>query len=551
MRLLRLVLPALAALGCAALVGAAPADDGYTPQAQFCYPQAIPAPGGSPLCAIIPGNITPDQMLQGNNAGYKGILDSVPRSPEKDVETPFDNYSWQTFIGLNWLSLTETNSNPVAARAGLSGLGGLRTWETYHRVSDVFGQSPVQANCGPVPKGYVLFSMGSNGKGQPVAQNEEYIQAATLEPAIDVTGNFTLYERRVNDVEIAYLKNPGGKQHPLWNLTTYIGQRALATTPGGKVNFPSFGPPTNGAMEIKAAWRILDPAQHAANVKKYYVQQAVVAVAADLVDRGPQAIILPICIKVDLGLVAMHIIQKNPVTNNHLLPEWFWTTFEHVDNAPYTSNPCDVVHPAACTMLNQTACPLTTSPGSGYSYFDPRLMAAQTNYPPSPGPSGAFHWNGQQPYAKAYLQTVPGSKIMVGSQITRCWKIYALTAEINKQWQAQLRAIGSPFANYMLIGTQWGTKIESSSENIGPLDAAPGYLSNSVVETYLQTFYKPNNTYSPFTTGSCIDCHTAATLTATNSGQPVSSDFSFLPGLVQPALIRMLPPRKGFTEPKK
>ncbi|MBS0472624.1 MAG: hypothetical protein JSR60_16240 [Proteobacteria bacterium] len=523
-----------AALGCAFLLSAS--TPAYVPAADYCAGQGPTT--GSPLCATLPGNIGPDPVLKIDN-GYRGIVGANPTAPSNDVETPFDNYSWQTFVALNWAQ----SQAGQPAQKGLDGTAGPRVWQGWSRVSKVFGNSPVQANC-QVPQGYEYFSIGSNGSGKPTAQNEEYIEAATLKPAIDVNGNYTLYERRVNGIEIAYLKAPGGPGQPTWNLTTVQGQQAFVNG-GGKTNFPAFtGTTPNGAMEIKAAWRILDPKNHAANQKLYYVVRAVIGVPPDLVDRGTKAIVAPVCTKVDLGLVAMHIIQKNVTTKDTpaLKADWFWTTFEHVDNAPLATNACDITSPGTCGMLNQTACP-TAATGS-FSYYDPTLAKAQTNFPANGGK--AFKWNGSPPYAKAYLQSVPGSTRKAGSQITRCWQVYQITQALNAQWQGQLKAIGSVFANYMLIGTQWGAAIEPRSSP-GPEDAAPNYLSNTVLETYLQTFYEPGGKYSPFTTGSCVSCHTAATLVA-GTGQ--TANFSFLPGLASAGLVRMLPPSKAFMQKK-
>jgi hypothetical protein len=533
MKLLSKALILLAVLGGAAAV--ASAQSNYVPAAVYCVS------GGNTLCPTVPGNIGPDPMLAIDN-GYRGIIGANPTSPNNDVETPFDNLSWQTFIALNW---AQSRVNQPA-KAGLDGTAGPRVWESWSRVAKVFGNSPRQANC-TIPAGYESFSIGSTGTGKPTAQNEEYIEAATLKPAIDTLGNYTLYERRLNGVEIAYLKAPGGASQPTWNLTTVPGQQAMVNG-NGTVNFPAFGAAPTGAMEIKAAWRILDPAKHAENQKTYYVVRAVIGVPADLVDRGTKAIVAPICTKVDLGLVAMHIIQKNVTTSKTpaLLPEWFWTTFEHVDNAPLATNACDITNPGACGMLNKTACP--TAATGAFSYYDPSLAAAQTNFPPNGGK--AFKWNGSPPYGKAYLQTVPGSARKAGSQITRCWQIYQITQKLNAQWQGQLKAIGSVFANYMLVGTQWGAAIEPRSSP-GPENAAPNYLSNTVLETYLQTFYTPTtkaNPFGGFNTGSCVSCHSLGTLVAqTSSGQNVSSNFSFLPGLAQPALIRSIPPSAAFT----
>jgi hypothetical protein len=84
----------------------------------------------------------------------------------------------------------------------------------------------------------------------------------------------------------------------------------------------------------------------------------------------------------------------------------------------------------------------------------------------------------------------------------------------------------------MLVGTQWGASITSTPDPKVPSDAVPSYLSNTVVETYLQTLYDRNN---PFGTGSCVSCHSAAVLPAAPT---VSSNLSFLPFLAKPALVR-------------
>ena len=65
----------------------------------------------------------------------------------------------------------------------------------------------------------------------------------------------------------------------------------------------------------------------------------------------------------------------------------------------------------------------------------------------------------------------------------------------------------------------------------------PSYLSNTVVETYLQTSFSPSNV---FNNGSCVTCHATATLAADPS-KNASSNFSFLPSLAQPVLLRRPP----------
>lgn len=491
----------------------------YVPQAQYCVAAGI----GSPLCSIIPGNIGPDPAIA-QPVAYNGIMGGRPVSADKDPQTPFDNLSWQTFVALNWAEGQQ--SQP--ANQGLQG-NGPRVWESWPRVSELFGNGPVQANCGTPPAGTRVFSIASNGQGQPVGQNEEYIQAATGDPLIDVSGNWTVYERRVNSIEAAYLMAPNGNR--AWTLTTLQGQKNLVNG-GGTVNFPSQGssgnPPT-GAIEIKAAWRILNPANRAQNQKKYFLVPGLLKVAPDLVTQKT-----PICAQVDMGLVAMHIIQKNPQTKNALKPEWFWSTFEHVDNAPLAKNACDPATPGACSWFGNLNCTANvSSPSPDYSYFNASCPGCAVNQSPKATSNPQFAWNSTAPYAKGYM--IPGGGTMLGTQVSRCWDVYSLTSELNEQWRNQLAKVGSVFQNYMLVGTQWGASITNTPDPKVPFNAVPSYLSNTVVETYLQTLYDPKN---PFATGSCVSCHSAATLPAAPN---VSANLSFLPFLARPALVREKP----------
>lgn len=493
----------------------------YVPKAVYCASSSSGGSVASPLCSVIPGNIGPDPAIA-QSVAYNGIFGGRPKSADTDPQTPFDNLSWQTFVALNWTAGQE--SQP--AQQGLQGVGD-RVWQTWPRVATLFGNSPVQANCGTIPQGLVVFSIASNGQGQPGANNEEYIQAATGAPLIDVAGTWTIYERHVNGIEVAYLQAPSG--NGAWNLTNLAGQGAFVKAKQ-TVDFPSIDDGgATGAIEIKAAWRVLDPAQRSQNQAKFYVVPAFLMVAPDLVTGGA-----PICAPVDMGLVAMHIIQKNPVTTNALESKWFWSTFEHVDNAPLAQNPCDPANPGDCSWFGNLNCTANRGSSATYSFNSPNCPNCPVNLAPTQASSGTpFSWNPTQPYAKAFL-TPTGNPATptVGTQVSRCYQIYSLTSELNDQWRGQLAAISSVFQNYLLVGTQWGASLTDPPNPEFPQNAVPSLLSNSVVETYLQTLYDPKN---PFGTGSCISCHTQARLPVDNV---TSANFSFLPDLAQPGLTR-------------
>ena len=527
---------AYAFLGTAAL--AALASDGitktkpYEPAAVYCYS------GHDHLCPVIPSNIVNDQALNSGLPGYSGIF-GPQDSATQDVQSPFDNFSWQSFVALNWKA-DKLNKH---AREGLQG-DGRRVWELYSRASALYRNAPVLATC-TIQPGRMLFRIGATLKGQPDGHNEEYIEAATDYPLIDVDGNWTIYERRVNQVEANFLRAPGG--NAALNLTTLDGQEQFYVANKSNkpvVSFPEYNSPNVGAIEIKAAWRILDPRKHAENVKRFYVIKAQLSVPSVLVSKpdgtpgGKQ-----ICANVELGLAGLHIIQKNQ-PQGFLPAQWIWSTFEHVDNAPLSDSPalnlpCDQKAPQNCTAVSQNEndpCP-TTSKEHRFSYYNPDYTGTTNQPPVNPSKTGApYLWSPGAPYAASYR-----TQGKYGTQVTRCWKTYTYTDHLNALWRRKLAEVGSVFANYMLVGTQWGAGSDGFVKNT-PQNATLGYLSNTVIETYIQTQYNNDPPPVNFRNGSCISCHGTATLVnQPNQKVPVCnvpSDFSFLPGEAQDTLDR-------------
>jgi len=489
----------------------------YVPKPVFC------AVLSDNPCSMLPGYIGPDPLLK-HGFGYSGLFGSKPSNAAGDVQTPFDNMAWQMFIALNWAASQRKNTPAQGLTAK-----GPRVFQTYRKVSALFGNSPVIATCPPA--GIPVFNIGSDGNGKPMPNNEEYFQASTNLPLIDINGNWTLYERRVNDIEASYLLAPNGNSSQ--TLTTKTGQtNFIQSHPKGASFTPSKAVPlgTPGSIEIKTAWRIIDK-KRGDDPTRYYTQQAIVAVPKDLVSGNQQ-----ICANVTLGLVGMHIIQRNPVDpkNPELLPQWIWATFEQVDNAPLAKAPCDVSNPSPNTCgptswINQPSCgPAAPGPpGSRYSYYSSG-GGTQTNVAPVPNSGSSYPWNSTAPYSQG--ATTPATAM---PQATRCWSIYWTTASLNKQWQQKLSNYNTPFQYYMLIGTQWGGNVEQRRDNPLPVNAVPAMLSNITLETYIQNYTgTPSNLPGP---GSCVGCHAGAVLVAGNN---VSSDFSFLPFLAEPETAR-------------
>lgn len=492
----------------------------YVPQAQLC------ANGSNALCSVLPAYIGPDPGLV-ETQGYNGLYGAPPTKASEDVQTPFDNMAWQMFVALNWAA----NAVSQPAAVGLT-KPGTRVWQTWRKVSALFGNSPVRAGC---PQAIALpqFYIGSDGKGNPAPNNEEYLQASSNLPLIDINGNWAIFERRVNDIEAKYLLAPNGQKSQ--TLTTIAGQNKFIQNNPAGVQFTSsatvpVGP--NGSMEIKAAWRIIDRAK-GDDPTRYFTQNVLLAVSGDLVTTGRA-----FCRSVTVGLVGMHILQRNPFykPNAALLPQWIWATFEHADNAPMAQLPCNVADGCgtapATNWINKASCGVAaTDPKVHYSFFRQNPPVQGTNIAPVPPGGGAtkFPWSPQPPYAGA--GTTPGSAM---PQATRCWQTYPTTAALNGQWQPALGALKSVFQNYMLVGTQWGGQVEPPTPpNPIPANAVPGMLSNLTLETYIQNYTGSDSSLPG--PGSCVSCHNFATLPADNK---TSANFSFLPSLAQPSTAR-------------
>jgi hypothetical protein len=491
----------------------------YIPQPQFC------ANGSNALCSALPAYIGLDPRLK-DVAGYSGLYGALPTKASDDVQTPFDNMAWQMFVALNWVA-SAVNQSPTI---GLT-TAGRRVWQTYRKVSSVFGNSPVRARCTNA-LALPVFYIGSNGNGKPMPNNEEYFQASTNLPLIDINGNWTIFERRVNDIDASYLLAPNGQSSQ--TLTTVAGQTNFIKHNPAGVEFTSSATiPTgaNGSIEIKAAWRIIDRAA-GDDPSRYFTQSVLLAVPGDLVRGGRQ-----FCSSVTVGLVGFHIIQRNPVDPNNkaLLPQWIWASFEHIDSAPMAQSACNVrngcgINPAT-NWINQASCGSASPyPSVRYSFFKQQSAIQGTNIAPAPPGNGnaQYPWAPRKPYAQG--GTTPETAM---PQATRCWAIYPTTESLNAQWQAALAALHSVFQNYTLIGTQWGGNVEPEPPNPVPTNAVPGMLSNITLETYIQN-YTGSNTSLPGP-GSCVGCHRFATLVAGNN---VSANFSFLPLLAQPSTAR-------------
>jgi hypothetical protein len=412
-----------------------------------------------------------------------------------------DLYSWLTFVALNWPANT-SNCTPNLGGSILSGQGPT-VWETYLDDSDVFVKPPATparwcsqtssatraARLASLPANLRMMATRVTGNGavpkilfrrakasQNLLQRFPGLDEAVGGVLTDQNGRFVRYEVRLNQDEYNFLTAPTN------NLWSQSGQDSYAKTITFPIGPSAYGP--TGAMEIKAAWKVLSLKEAASH--RYYMTRAIVYNDdSGTPSPGPNP--------VTLGLVGLHILHKT-----RSQPTWLWSTFEQVDN-------------------------LKPPPGSGFG-----AKASFTNSGCSPKICPPNVQTASKPYTELDKTGKPLNK---GVQVVRLNAPNdSMATSLNLVFQKLLA--GSVWANYQLISTQWVGEDGTLPK--------PAFLGNAVLETFIQgpvppsdgPVAFPNSGYNPFATGvtsSCLKCHSVAT---TASGK-AKADFSFIMGEAQ------------------
>jgi hypothetical protein len=441
-----------------------------------------------------------------------------------------DCFAWQSFIAFNWPVDAGWPTDPTRAgepdRTVQAKDWGtpqdptkmtLRpaAWETFKPVSDIFvapGQTPTawgvfsnaaQCSAATQPGVNALSShkllthtakagqlsprrrsaILGKASGQGLGLGPNQINEAFGGWLTDQNGQLVWYELATNRAEFAYLLSPDGVSSDA--LYTQTGQTTVATNANNKhpngLAFPVGQPPSGGviqtwdqlgAAEIKAAWRILTnlPQQW----PHYHLSQAW------LLDPVTQQ-----CGQEVLGLVGLHIIR-----NTATFPNFFWATFEHVDNAP---------QPTA-TYADPYTHPF------GFSFYNPNCTVNCTPNQPRVDSKGKPLFPKNQPV-----------------QVTRQFPISTQLAQLNLGIQQAIQTNNprSIYQYYQLVNVLWDqspTLPITSSNRAVPLNTSSmvsegpnSPVANTTMETYVQST-------------TCVACHAGATIAGSNS---LASDFSF------------------------
>ncbi|QOG01169.1 hypothetical protein [Flavobacterium sp. MDT1-60] len=251
-------------------------------------------------------------------------------------QTTLNCFAWTNFLALNWNSSNTRgipDSTRTASSYGVPGDFSPTVWESYLNIDDVF------TDHGPLPwinnnlkrNSFVKKMTLLNKVGHIQERvNKKILKAAggSVEELFqakgawltDQKGNLVWYEVKINLDEYNFIAN--NKLYDPINQVSYAAANNGLWLPGGPSVYGN-----QGAMELKAAWKVVS-AKDLDSVKPYYkISKAMVPEVLGF-DKNKNLILGEYSMQY-LALVGLHIIRKTDLAH-----QFVWMTFEHVDNAP-------------------------------------------------------------------------------------------------------------------------------------------------------------------------------------------------------------------------
>lgn len=394
------------------------------------------------------------------------------------TQTDYYNFAWQSFIAVNWPALPSTTTalaQPDTTKTiGATTNGAMipTVWLLYRDLATAMLagaanpggwatlQPPPPTGCATAPPNSVvqgfqpmLLDMLSKFSKFPSEVNQ-----ATNNPLIDQQGWYAVFDVRLDQSEYTFIQQNG-----YYNAANQI--NAFIPPNQGIQPFPRngqekyFNPPLPsyaqyGSLEVKAAWRVLNPQTDI--LSRYYTQTGYFLQPDGATCEGP----------VTFGLIGLHILRLTPSTPG----TWFWSTFEQVDNVAV---PSGIQRPNGTPLTPSLAQPNTPNGNCTASY----------NVAP-PSVTGNIPWDNLNQPVNVCQVTYP---------------IPTPVQQVNQSWQNQLQ--GTPFAFYQLDNTLNPVTAGSQGYEFPPINdpndlVGNNTLANTSMETYFQ---EPGQ--------SCLSCH--------------------------------------------
>ena len=387
--------------------------------------------------------------------------------PLANLQRGFDFYSWLTFIALN--SPADGKTIGQGPRPGGDATTKWEVLGNYRQLADVmldkgakpaWGTRIVPDACKPLDgPNKMILKLGEAAWNQPFKTG----------PLIDQKGNYAVFDILMNQPMFDFISGNGlyskqGQERFEQDIVFPEGNNPATNVPGRM-----------GSVMLKVSWRILDPVEDRALMDKFHTVDALIYFPGP-----PGTKTGPACVAKTLGLIGFHAGHKAKFA-----PQWVWSTFEHVSNAPDEKQVADK----------------TLSPP--YSFYNPACPQCPVNTTPSdpwdPPESLKFHSDERNQVVRTKM--LPDD-------------VLEEVAELNRGFRALLK--GTVWENYILLATQWPSDFASKTDCNGA--PAPTFLANSTLETYSQGRI-------PIASSSCMACHGNAT---TLRVPATPSDFTFI-----------------------
>lgn len=269
----------------------------------------------------------------------------IPQDTAAAANRP-DEYAWRLFVAFNWPADATKRAANSAAKFGADGPVVWETWKNARgEVFRLDGKDPGEWLDQPA---IVASRNVTDFDPRPLQQIARDNERGIPQPAFDPFAALNqVNETRLNKEAYEFVRSK--------TLYNRDGQNALAKAGELTISFPL------PAKEIKAQWRVIAEADK----PRYHWTT---------LRQGDTTIIF--------GLTALHITTKD-------LPNWFWATFEHVDNPTRPNN-----EPWMLESRDSFACP--TAPhncnlaptgiglqGTKWEFY--RLRGTQTDFVDSRG----------------------------------------------------------------------------------------------------------------------------------------------------------------------
>jgi len=465
------------------------------------------------------------------------ISSIVPNDSQFTEQSSLNCFAWQQFIALNWGALAGQRGVPdpklTPAQFGAPGATAGTVWQTYKNDYEVMrpnGAVPAAWNAAPPPPPCSAGNAAARKPGPGVhvltmtSKFDGFIEdtaQASGQWLADQNGNVIWYEIKMNKDEFDSIVANHFYDASVQSATASTGTNPVAGAPSYQVKLPAGcvqgrcpnnGTPVTGAIELKAAWRVLTDASL---YGRYLTAQAV------LVNNG-------VCTNATVGLVGLHIIHKT-VTQ----PQWIWTTFEQVDNVPPATPATFSNASCTCTTPILAAC-LGKIPGPLYRDCEVGQARGTACTPNTPPPN----------------LTISSACPAYPTQVTRVRPISSNQSDpvtaTNAAAAALIRSANpnSVFQYYELVDVLWSTSPQDTYTNqrgspgprtLSMSGATPDPTALPVANTVLETYVQRTT---------CLSCHIHAQI----ASGTYASDFSFVIGQAQSA-SKMLTARRRTLPP--